>query len=113
MIIVPLQAVPNQTLFVTLGGQNCQLNVYQKRYGLFMDVFVQGGAQTIVTGVLASNLNLIVLSAYLGFVGDFMFFDSQGQNNPTYDGLGTRYNLMYLSPGDIPADSIAAWAGLT
>jgi hypothetical protein len=30
MQIIPLQAVPSQTLNVTLGGQSCTLNVYQK-----------------------------------------------------------------------------------
>lgn len=31
MQLIPLQAVPSQTLSVTLGGQNCRLDVFERR----------------------------------------------------------------------------------
>jgi hypothetical protein len=98
MLLIPLQAVPNQTLQVQLGGQNCTLNVYQFLYGLFIDVLVNN--QVICTGIICQNLNRIVRYAYLGFVGDFTFFDTQGETDPIYTGLGSRYQLFYLSPSD-------------
>ena len=101
MLIVPLQSVPNQTLDTTLGTQLCQLDVYQTGFGLFMNVYVSD--VLILAGVLCENLNLVVRSLYLGFSGDFVFFDTQGTDDPFYTGLGTRFLLAWLAPSDLPA----------
>jgi hypothetical protein len=101
MQIVPIQAIPNQTLQAQLANQPCTLNIYQTAYGLFMDVLVNN--EPIIFGVIAENLNRIVRSVYLGFIGDFVFFDTQGQTDPVYTGLGSRYLLIYLAESDLPA----------
>jgi hypothetical protein len=50
----------------------------------------------------------IMRYAYLGLSGDLVMFDTQGTNDsPTYDGLGTRYQLYYLMPGEL-ADGVAS-----
>jgi hypothetical protein len=101
--VVPVQAIPNQTLQVQLSGQACVLNIYQLAYGLFMDVYV--GNSLIVASVICENLNRIVRDLYLGFVGDFVFVDTQGGSNPQdpiYTGLGARYQLVYLEASDLP-----------
>lgn len=99
--VVPIQPIPNQTFQAQLSGQACILNVYQLDYGLFVDVFV--GNSLIVGGVIAENLNRIVRDAYLGFIGDFVFFDTQTINNegqdPVYTGLGSRFLLIYDDAG--------------
>jgi hypothetical protein len=97
--IVPLQALPNQQVQCQLGGQAVTLNIYQQAYGLYVDVYVGGSA--IVQGVIAENLNRIVRSAYLGFSGDFCFWDTQGTSNPVYTGLGARYQLVYLTAAEV------------
>jgi hypothetical protein len=99
MIIVPLQAVPNQTVNVQLGGQYVILNVYEKFYGLFMDVYANGNL--IVAGVICENLNRIVRDLYLGFLGDFIWIDNQGSTDPVYTGIGARYSLAYLETIDL------------
>ena len=101
MQIVPLQAVPSQNISVVLADQPCELRVYQKTTGLFMDVLVND--DLIVAGVLCENKNRIVRSLYLGFSGDFFFFDSQGNDDPVYVGLGSRFNLAYLTAAELPA----------
>ena len=99
MVIIPLQAVPSQAVSVTLGTQISQINVYQKLPGLFLDLFVDNNL--VIGGVLCQNLNRIVRSAYLGFSGDLAFIDNQGDTDPVFTGLGTRYSLAYLSPADL------------
>ena len=99
MLYVPLQPVPNQQVSVTLNNQACQINVYQKFYGLFLDLYVSNSL--IISGVLCQNLNRIVRSAYLGFSGDLGFWDQQGTSDPVYTGLGGRFQLVYLSPTDL------------
>ena len=59
--------------------------------------------QQIIAGVLCQNLNRIVRSLYLGFVGDFMFNDNQGDTDPVYTGFGGRYQLVYFAPADLAA----------
>lgn len=101
MQIVPLNSSPNQTLTIGLNNQACQIAVYQRFFGLFCDVFVND--EIIIAGVLCQNLNRIVRNLYLGFSGDLMFFDTQGNSDPDYTGLGSKFVLVYLSPDDLPA----------
>lgn len=100
MLVVPTRPVPNQTFHVLLGGQDCTLNIYQRTTGLFMDVLV-GGVQ-IIGGVVCQNLNRIVRSLYLGFIGDLAWVDLQGNLDPNFTGLGFRWFLVYLSPAEVP-----------
>lgn len=100
MQVVPTQALPYQTFAVQLAGQPCVLNIYQKTHGLFMDLYVSG--ILVVGGVICENLNRIVRNSYLGFIGDFVFGDTQGTSDPIYTGLGTKYILVYLEVIDLP-----------
>ena len=99
MLIVPLQAIPNQTLTVTLNDQVTQLNVYQTYNGLFIDVYLEN--TLIIGGVICENQNRIIRSDYLGYSGDFAFIDQQGSDDPVYTGLGTRFFLTYLTPEEL------------
>jgi hypothetical protein len=102
MQVVPLQAIPNQTLQVQLGNQACTLNIAQYQFGLFMTVYV--GDTLIVASVICENFVRIIRSAYLGFVGDLAFFDTKGLSNPVYTGLGgsaAQYQLIYFTPEDL------------
>jgi hypothetical protein len=101
MQTVPLQAVPNQTLQIVLANQSCVLSIYQAPAALFMDVYVND--VPIVLGVICQNLNRIVRSLYLGFVGDFVYLDTQGTSDPNYSGLGARFQLIYLAASDLPS----------
>lgn len=93
---IPLQPVPSQTLSVVLSGQNCQISVYQKSTGLYLDLKVDDAP--IVTTVLCHDRVRLVRSAYLGFAGDLAFEDTLGQADPQYDSLGSRFVLSYLEP---------------
>jgi hypothetical protein len=33
----------------------------------------------------------------MGFIGNLLFVDTQGSSDPTYDGLGSRFSLVYLT----------------
>ncbi len=96
---IPLQPVPSQTLSVVLSGQNCQISVYQKSTGLYLDLKVDDAA--IVTTVLCHDRVRLVRSAYLGFAGDLAFEDTLGQTDPQYDSLGSRFVLSYLEPVEL------------
>lgn len=106
MQVVPLVAVPSQKLQALLGGQVCQISVYQKSTGLFIDLYVND--VLIIGGVICQNDNRIVRSVYLGFIGDLAFTDTQGSDDPDYTGLGTRWQLCYIEAADLAAQGLAA-----
>ncbi len=115
---IQINAVPAQTLTVVLGGQSCQIALYQKQpivdeygvaAGLFLDLTV--GSTPILTAVRCLDRTRLLLDrTYLGVVGDFMFLDAQGTGPPAfngsppyYTGLGTQFLLLYLEASDLAA----------
>jgi hypothetical protein len=101
MLIIPLQATPAQTLSCQLESQDVGLTIRQKAYGLFVDIYV--GGTLILGGAIAENLNRMVRSEYLGFIGDLIFIDNQGSEDPDYTGLGDRFVLAWLDADDVAA----------
>lgn len=99
MQIIPINDIAAQTVQVTLGGQNCQLDLYIKLGVLYCDVYVNG--VLLVGGVACLNLNRIVRDRYFGFVGDLCFNDNAGTTDPTSPGLGTRYEFWYLEANEV------------
>jgi len=116
MQYVPLQAQPSQTLQIVLNGQQCGIALYSKtgyaysddpvesfqnpNTNLYFDLTVAGEPITSCAICLYSK-RLLINRQYLGFVGDFAFIDTQGTNDPQWEGLGTRYQLLYLAPADL------------
>lgn len=94
MIKVPLEAIPNQQVSVTLGGQRCQIHVYQRDRFLFMDLTVD---DTVVrTGAICINGELATGYDLNNFTGKLFFVDLEEENSyPQWDGLGSRYILCY------------------
>ena len=92
---IPIVAVPYQSFTIQLNGQNCGINIYQLETGLYFDLTVNN--QSIVNTMICLNLVGLVREEYLGFVGQLAFVDTKGNSDPTYDGLGTRYQLIYQS----------------
>jgi hypothetical protein len=98
MKIIPLVAEPSQTLSIVLGGQNCQLAIYQKSTGVFVDVRINNAP--IVLAALALDRNRIVRLDAGQFIGDLSFYDTQSVDDPDYTGFGSRFKLAYLEPQD-------------
>jgi hypothetical protein len=92
-VIIPLSDEPTQQVTTTVGNQQVQLNIYMRDTALYCDVSV--AHVTIVAGVVCNNLTKIVRDSYLGFTGELYFYDTQGLNDPTYPGIGSRYVLVY------------------
>lgn len=99
MMVVPIADTYAQTLNVTLANQACTINLYQKSTNLYCDLYVSDSL--IIGGVICRNLVKIVRDLYLGFVGDFTFYDTQGASDPSSSGLGTRYIFVYLELSDL------------
>lgn len=106
MMVVPLEAIPSQQFAIGLNGQNCTISVYQKTTGLYFDLLLNSAP--ISVGVRCLNCaRLLEDRQYAGFVGDFVFVDTQSPGgvlegtDPTYAGLGSQYELWYLEAADL------------
>ncbi len=99
MQIVPLIDVASQTVSIPLGNQACQIDIKTRSTGLYCDLYVNN--VLIVGGVICRDLSRIVINSYLGFVGDLMFSDTQGADDPSSPGLGTRFLLFYIEASDL------------
>lgn len=119
MQIVPLTPNPNQTLQIVLAGQNCAIalrtldgyavtdtaDFSQENPYLAFTLDVAGVSITRTQNCL--NLKRLLLNRqYLGFAGDFMFVDTQpdpttGPADPQWQGLGDRWQLVYLEVSDL------------
>lgn len=99
MQTVSLQSIPAQQVQVVLNLQTCAISVYVKNQCMFFDLAVNG--TQIALSVQCKNLVNLVPTAYLGFSGVLFFLDTQGTDDPIYTGLGSRYQLIYLSPADL------------
>jgi hypothetical protein len=99
MQLVPIIDAYSQTLTITLGGQSCRIDLRTRSTGLYCDLYVND--TLIIGGVACRNLKRIVIDAYLGFVGDLMFSDTQGDEDPSSPGLGTRFLLFYVEASDL------------
>ena len=96
MSVVPLGAVPAQTLGITLDGQSCGMRLYQRNTGgTFMDLTLSG-SPICVASILRYGSRALQDRQYLGFKGDFTLVDTHGTSNPLFAGLGARFQMVYL-----------------
>lgn len=95
---VPLIALPNQQLNVTLDGQNCTIAVYQRDESLYLDLYV--GQTCIRTGAICIPTAPIITGS-TAFKGQLYIVDTlsqpDAQSNPVYTGLGDKFKLIYLT----------------
>jgi len=98
MVTIPLVAEPSQMLNVILGSQNCEISVYQKTTGMFIDLIVDGNP--VLNARICRNMVNLVTQPYLPFAGALFFSDSKGDNDPDYTGLGSRFYLIYSFAGE-------------
>jgi hypothetical protein len=100
MLAIPLAPVPSQTLAVILDGQSCNISVYSETTGIYFDLSL--GSTVIKTAVvMRDGARLLQDTQYTAFVGDFVMVDTQGELDPVYTGLGTRWQLVYLEAADL------------
>lgn len=91
---IPVSTTASQTLNVIISGVIFRLDIYQRSTGLYMNVWVSG--TQVVAGAICQNLNPVMHADYLDLGGDFVWVDTQGYDDPTYDELGSRYVLTFL-----------------
>ncbi|BBC80869.1 phage baseplate plug family protein [Acetobacter orientalis] len=93
LVMVPLAQQAAQVLKVPLSGTVTQIALRQRSTGLYAE-FWQNDTRCLA-GILCQDRTWLIRSKALGIAGDFCFIDTQGTQDPTYTGLGSRYLLLY------------------
>lgn len=95
---IPLLAIPNQQVLVTLDGQDCTIHVYQRGDRLYLDLALDGDDLRF-GAVCLPGVNIggepYPFSGYLIFTDELS--DPKKQQPPQYTELGTRYHLYYAT----------------
>ena len=102
VVEVPLRAEPAQALGIVLGGQNVSMRIYTRdNLGtpcMYCDLAVDG--TMVWLGHTCHNLQDLKFYSYLPFSGVLRFVDLQGNADPQWEGLGTRWVLLYGAEDD-------------
>ena len=104
MQVIPIQPVPSQQVLCVLGGQNCQISIYQRAGRGFTNLYVDlnsNGTNMFLATLAHNAVPLDPCNSYDGFEGNLFFIDTQGVDDPEYTGLGTRWFLVYLTPAEL------------
>lgn len=112
MQTVPLTAVPSQLVQAVLNSQSVSLSIYQLGFPPVAELYcdlVSDGVPIVncrkcraFSGSSTEAAPFMLLdAAYWGFQGDFLFIDTEGDEDPQYSGLGSRWQLVYYSPSDL------------
>ena len=106
MQTIPLRATANQTLQVVLDGQDCSLRIYTRTLSdggdtLFCDLDI--AQRPVFYGAICLDGLPLPLYPWLGMSGRLVFVDMQGTAAPHWSGLGSRWQLVYLSPAEAEA----------
>jgi hypothetical protein len=94
---IPLLPIASQTLYTSLDQQSCEISIYQKSTGVYLDLSVEGVA--VATGIICRDRVRII--RYGGLSGDLMFADTRGKSDPQHTGMGSRWLLVYLLPAEV------------
>lgn len=92
---IPLSAIASQTIKCTLSDKPCRLWIRQLSTGLYLDLWMN--EQRLLSGALCLDRVDIIRNPASPFPGTLIFADQQGTQDPTYDGLGSRYLLQFES----------------
>lgn len=99
MNIISLENLKSQSVMVNLAGQSCVIRLVQRVSAIYMDLTLNG--TPIFQGVPCLYGTRIVRYSYLGFKGDLVFLDNEGESDPSWDGLADRFPLYYITEAEL------------
>lgn len=93
-MIIPLEAIPNQKFTVILEEKECEIELLSRGVNIFMNLTVDDNV--VFQGVICLNGVNLLSSGYNKLSGSLYFTDTQGNLDPLYYGLGSRWVLNYV-----------------
>ena len=90
---IPISPIPSSEFGIILKFQECIIRLITRGRRLYFDIEKNG--IIILEGRICQNKNPLVPYKYLDFSGNIYFVDTIANNDPVYNGLGSRYFLVY------------------
>jgi len=97
MKTIPLLPGVSQIVSTALNGQYCLITIRGNYFGVFVDLSIND--IDIKHGAIALNNVPMFTDTYLGFNGQLMIQDTQGNDDPVITEIGSRFKLRYLESG--------------
>ncbi|WP_202401649.1 MULTISPECIES: hypothetical protein [unclassified Saccharibacter] len=91
--IVPLSSTPSQQVSFEIGSFSCRVQLRQLSTGLYLDLWMN--EQRILSGCLCLDRVEMIQNPASPFPGTLMFIDQHGTQDPTFDGLESRFLLQF------------------
>lgn len=92
---LPIVAAPGQYFRVILLNQDCGIRICQRRGNIYCDLDVSGAP--IWTGLLCHDRAPLKHFRRDAFVGNLVFVDYEGRDDPRMEGLGARWRLKFFT----------------
>jgi hypothetical protein len=98
MIQVTLSRIPSQEFRVVLNDQYCTIWLYQRGRRLYMDLW--SGEHAVCKGTVCQEGADVLQSGSPWFKGTLHFHDFEGKAPPGWEGLESRWVLLYVPPDE-------------
>lgn len=102
MKVIPIEAVPSRTYRATLDGYKVQFRI--KWQTLSTSWFIDLDCEAV--GLASHGFSLVtgrdmIANRTKGDMGALVLVDAQGDEDPTFDGLGVRWLLVYVTRDEL------------
>lgn len=92
--IIPVQKLPDQEFLINLDGQECLIHIYLRYTNMYMDLIKDN--EILFQGKICLNNVDVIQYTHLNFEGELKFVDTQGMDDPYYEGFNERWFLAYV-----------------
>lgn len=111
MMIIPIQATPNQSLSVILDGNTWGIALKTVDFATVVSLTLNG--DDVIDGARAAAGTLIIPAQYLEKSSGNFFFVTANQQIPFYNQFGLTQSLLYISASELSAIRQPAPAKIT
>jgi hypothetical protein len=101
MRLIPLQAVPNQSLSFTLDDNRWQIRIAQAVTSMFMDITIND--EVVILGTRIPGDDFIIPYPYIGLRHGNLMLTTQNERMPDWNRFGLTQQLFYWSPEEMEA----------
>ncbi len=95
LLEIPIRSIPGQMFLVVLNGQNCYFKILSRRGHLFCGLTID--ETPVFDGMVCRDRLPLKQSRVQPLIGNVAFFDTEGEEDPRWKGLGTRFRFVYFT----------------
>ena len=99
---IPLQNIPNQELSIILNNQECNIRLIQRNKKMYLSLWI--GDDEVWSGLICHDRLPMAQSRTYSLIGNLVFVDTEGAEDPQYNRLGERWRLLYFTSDEILPD---------